>query len=151
MFETTSLCTFLWYPGNLDEVLAFYKATFQHVEVHSENRQGDGTLFTADFSIYGHEFIAMAHPGGPAFNTAVSLSVSCDGQEETDALWDALTAEGAAGQCGWCTDKFGVAWQISPKQMRDYLGNPDPDAAAYAWEALRRMGKIVLADFVRPN
>jgi predicted 3-demethylubiquinone-9 3-methyltransferase (glyoxalase superfamily) len=79
------------------------------------------------------------------------LSVSCDGQEETDALWEALTAEGAAGQCGWCTDKFGVAWQISPKQMRDYLGNPDPEAASYAWGALRQMGKIVLADFVRPN
>ena len=148
VFETTTLRTFLWYPGDLDEVLDFYRATFQKVTIHSENRREDGSLFTADFSVFGHEFIAMSHPGGPAFTDAVSLSVNCDGQEEVDALWDAITAEGQAGQCGWCKDKFGVSWQISPIQMRDYLGNSDPDAAAYAWEALRRMGKIVLTDFV---
>lgn len=115
--------------------------------IHGENRMDDGTLFTADFSIYGHDFIGMSWAGGPKFNEAISLSLSCDGQAETDRLWDALTADGGEpGNCGWCTDKFGVTWQVSPIQMRDHLENSDPQKAAYAMNALREMGKIIIDD-----
>ena len=147
MTATPILRTFLWIPEKLDEALAFYRETFG-VVIHSENRLGpEGTLFTADFSIYGHEFIGLNWAGGPAFNDAISLSLSVDGQEEVDRLWSAITAEGKEGQCGWCTDKWGVSWQVTPIQMRDYLGNPDPEKAAYANAALRQMTKIVIADF----
>lgn len=151
MFERTALKTFLWFPGQLDDVLEYYTTTFEKVVVHSVERMSEnGPAFTADFSIYGHQFIAMAHEGGPAFNDSISLHVLCDGQEEVDRLWEAITSEGQAGNCGWCVDKFGVSWQVTPTQMRDYLGAEDPEDREYAWAALRQMHKIVLADFVRP-
>ncbi|NBO46769.1 MAG: VOC family protein [Actinobacteria bacterium] len=145
-FPANTLRTFLWFGGRLGEALEFYKETFGHVVIHGQDTSPDGTLFTADFSIYGHEFIGLNWPGGPEFNEAISLSISCDGQEETDRLWDALTKDGKPGNCGWCTDPFGVTWQVTPKQLRDHLGNPDPEKAAYAMAALRDMGKIVIAD-----
>lgn len=147
MKKETQLRTFLWFSGHLDEALEFYKVTFGEVVVHGVNRpKPDGPLFTADFSIYGHSFIGMNWPGGPEFNDSISLSLSCDGQEETDRLWDAITKEGTAGQCGWCKDKWGLSWQVSPMQMRDHLENPDPVKAEYAMNALMKMGKIVLSD-----
>ena len=146
MTQPSALRTFLWFDGRLDEALSFYKRIFGDVVVHGENRMPDGTLFTADFAVYGHEFIGLNWAGGPAFNEAISLSISCDGQEETDRLWDAITADGKPGNCGWCTDPFGVSWQVTPIQMRDHLENPDPDKAAYAMTALRGMGKIVIRD-----
>ncbi len=88
----------------------------------------------------------MNHPGGPAFNDSISISVQCDGQAETDRLWNAITKEGAPGQCGWCKDKWGLSWQITPIQLRDHVGNPDPKKAEYAWTALRGMTKIVIED-----
>ena len=149
MTKPASLKTFLWFQSDLEAALNFYKETFKDVEIFEENRMGEGTpLFTADFSIYDHQFIGMSIEGGPVFNTAISLSIQCDGQEETDRLWAAITAEGKAGQCGWCTDKWGVSWQITPVQMRDYLGNPDPEKAQRNWQALRSMGKIELSEFV---
>ena len=147
MTSPARIRTFLWFQaGQLDEVLAFYEATFGAGLVVSEtNRmEPDGPLFTADFSLFGHEFIGMSVEGGPSFNDSVSISIECDGQAETDRLWAALTAEGSPGRCGWCTDKWGLSWQVSPKQMRDWLGHSDPAVSAYAWEALRGMGKIVI-------
>ena len=142
-----TLRTFLWFPGDLDGALAFYKETFGDVVIHGENRMGDGApLFTAEFSIYGHEFIGMAVPGGPTFNDAISLFISCEGQEEVDRIWDAITKEGKAGQCGWCVDKFGVSWQIIPKEMGEALGNSDQAKASFARAAMRKMGKIVIRD-----
>ena len=150
MPKTTSLKTFLWFNGQLDEALAFYQETFDDVVIRSLNRPDpNGPLFTADFSIYGHEFIGLNAAGGPEFNDSISLSLNVDGQDEVDRLWDAITKDGTAGRCGWCVDKFGLSWQVSPYQMRDHLGNPDPEAAAYAMQALRQMGKIVIDDFVR--
>ena len=144
-----SLKTFLWFQKDLEEALNFYKDTFKEVVVREENRMGEGApLFTADFSIYGHEFIGMCIEGGPAFNSSISLSIQCDGQEETDRLWAAITAEGDAGQCGWCKDKWGISWQITPLQMRDYLGHSDPTKAQANWGILRNMGKIQLSDFL---
>ena len=148
MTQPTSLKTFLWFQNDLEEALTFYKETFKDVVVREENRMGEGApLFTADFTVYGHEFIGMCIEGGPAFNSAISLSIQCDGQEETDRLWAAITKDGKEGQCGWCTDKWGVSWQITPLQMRDYLGNSDPAKAQKNWAALRAMTKIQLSDF----
>lgn len=149
MASDSFLKTFLWFNSDLDEALNFYKSIFKDVIVHEENRV-DGKLFTADFTIFGHNLIGMNIEGGPKFNESISLSIQCDGQEETDRLWDAITGEGEAGQCGWCKDKWGVSWQVSPFQMRNYLSDPDPAKQAYAWEALRNMKKIVLKDFERP-
>lgn len=143
--------TFLWFGGRLEEALDFYAATIGSLAIGEMNRGEDGTLFTADFSIAGHEFVGMNFSGGPTFNDAISISIECDGQDETDRLWSAFTDRGTAGRCGWLVDEFGLSWQISPRQMRNYLGDPDPERAAYAWDALRDMGKIVIADLVKPD
>ena len=131
----------------MDDALAFYESTFTDFKIHSENRPEPGKpRFTADFSIYGHHFIGMNWPGGPAFNDSISLSLNVDGQEEVDRLWDAITAKGKPGQCGWCVDEFGLSWQVSPIQMRDHLENPDPAKSKFANEALMKMSKIVISE-----
>jgi len=142
----TQLKTFLWFKqGQLDEALDFYAETFKDMQIHSVNRPDpNGSIFTCEFSIYGHEFVGMAVDGGPDFNDSISLSLSCDGQAEVDSLWNALTKDGAAGQCGWCKDKFGLSWQVTPIQMGQHLANPDPEKRAFAMNALRGMTKIVL-------
>lgn len=150
MSQKTKLKTFLWFGGGLDEALAFYQATFDDVVIHSTNRLSpDGPLFTADFSIYGHDFIGMNWAGGDKFNDSISLSLNVDGQEEVDRLWNAITAEGREGQCGWCYDKWGLTWQVSPIQMRDWLENPDQEVREYANTALRGMTKIVIDELHR--
>ena len=147
MTRATKLKTFLWFPGNMEAALKFYSETFTDFVIHSQNRPNpEGDLFTADFAIYGHEFIGMNWPGGDAFNEAISLSLNVDGQAEVDRLWSAITAKGKEGRCGWCTDEFGVTWQVSPIQMRDHLENPDRAKAEYANQALMKMSKIVIED-----
>ena len=147
MTRQTTLRTFLWFPDRLEEALAFYKETFRDVIVHREMRQDIGQpLFTADFSIYGHEFTGMAWAGGDAFNDAVSLSLWIDGQDEADRIWNAITKEGEVKNCGWCRDKFGVTWQVSPIQMRDWLEHEDPEVSQYAWKAMGSMTRIIIDD-----
>ena len=147
MTEQTRLKTFIWFPGNMDDALDFYAKTFSDFVIHSENRPDPaGARFTADFSIYGHEFIGMNWAGGEPFNDAISLSLNVDGQDEVDRLWDAITAKGKPGRCGWCTDEFGLTWQVSPIQMREHLENPDREKAEYANQALRKMSKIIIRD-----
>ncbi|MEN9737479.1 MAG: hypothetical protein RJA26_712 [Actinomycetota bacterium] len=147
MTKPTRLKTFLWFPGNMDDALAFYADTFTDFVINSENRPDPAKpRFTADFSIYGHDFIGLNWPGGDAFSEAISLSLNVDGQEEVDRLWDAITRKGKAGRCGWCTDEFGVTWQVSPIQMREHLENPDRAKAQFANNALRQMTKIVIRD-----
>lgn len=107
------------------------------------------SLFTAEFSIFGHEFTGMNTPGGQTFNSAISLAIGVDGQEEVDRIWDAITSGGQSGQCGWCTDKWGISWQVIPFQFMEHVGNPDPAKAQQNWGILRRMTKIQLSDFIQ--
>lgn len=139
----TELKTFLWFGGQLEEALDFYRATFIDVKINSMNRV-DGKLFTADFAIFGHEFIGMNWAGGPEFNDSISLSLNVDSQAEVDRLWAAITENGSEGQCGWCKDAWGLSWQVSPKDMRIWLEHEDSTVRAFANNALRGMKKIVL-------
>lgn len=146
----TKLRTFLWFDDRLEEALDFYKETFGNVIVHSEFRQElDQPLFTADFSIYGHEFAAMNWAGSEGFTNAVSFSLNIDGQAETDRIWDALTKDGTPLNCGWCRDKFGITWQVSPIQMKDWLEHPDAQVRDYAWQAMGGMTRIIIDELHR--
>ena len=147
MSRPSTLKTFLWYGDDMEAALNFYSATFTDVEIREKNYMGE-KLFTADFSIFGHEFIGMCTEHGDKFNNSISLAVQVDGQEEVDRLWAAIGAEGEPGQCGWIKDKWGLQWQITPFQMGDYLGNPDPEKAQANWGKLMQMTKIQLSDFV---
>ena len=148
MTQQSTLKTFLWFSSGLKDALNFYKDTFgEGMEVAQEHLHNEH-LFTADFAIYGHEFIGMSMPGGDTFNNSISLSIQVDGQAETDRLWEAITTNGAPGRCGWCTDKWGVSWQVTPYQMRDFVGHSDQTKAEQNWGILRNMTKIQLSEFV---
>jgi len=101
------------------------------------------------FQLEGQEFVALN--GGPQFKftEAISLMVSCETQKEVDELWRKLSAGGAESQCGWLKDKFGLSWQIIPKQMGDLLGSPIRNKSLAATNAMLKMKKIVIADLQR--
>lgn len=90
----------------------------------------------------------MILTGGPHYKLtpAASISVLTEDQEDTDRLWDALTAhEGEPGRCGWVVDRFGMSWQIVPKRMPDLLASDDPGVVGRVSEAMMQMGKIDIA------
>jgi predicted 3-demethylubiquinone-9 3-methyltransferase (glyoxalase superfamily) len=108
-----------------------------------------GKVLTATFELAGQKFMAL--DGGPIFrfNEAVSFYVECDGQEEVDYFWNKFSAVPESEQCGWLKDKFGLSWQIVPKQMGELLGSPNRKKAIAATNAMLQMKKIVIADLQR--
>jgi two-component system sensor histidine kinase QseC len=139
----------LWYETNAEEAIAFYAGIFDDYKMIAESRYGpgaplpEGSLLSATFELAGVQFMVIN--GGPhdKFNDAVSFYVECEDQAEVDRYWDALTADGGAEvQCGWLKDKFGMSWQIVPKQLNEYLGDPDPERAQRVMQAMLQMVKI---------
>ena len=81
------------------------------------------------------------------FNEAVSMSVNCEDQAEVDYFWNALTADGGEeSMCSWCKDKYGLSWQIVPKQLGELMGDPDPAKSKRVMDAMLKMKKIIVAD-----
>lgn len=109
-----------------------------------------GTVMGGSFVLAGQEFMVLN--GGPKFkfNESISLFVRCKDQEEVDYFWERLTADGGEeSQCGWLKDKFGLSWQIVPDALSEALGNPDPEKAQYAVQAMMKMKKIIVADLAK--
>ena len=134
---------FLWFDSQAEEAMNFYVAIFKNSKVLSVTPGPNGTVMMATFQIEGQEFMALN--GGPhfKFTEAISLFVNCETQAEVDELWAKLTADGGEeGQCGWLKDKFGLSWQIIPKALGELLGNPDPEKAGKAMQAMLQMNKI---------
>lgn len=103
-------------------------------------------MLTVEFTLGGRTFTALN--GGPdfQFNEAVSITVDCADQVEVDRYWDALIADGGEpSMCGWLKDRFGLSWQIIPRQLRDLLRDPDPDAARRTMEAMLSMHRLDIA------
>jgi predicted 3-demethylubiquinone-9 3-methyltransferase (glyoxalase superfamily) len=142
-----SLTPFLWYDDDLEQAIELYGSIFGDPKLEVLRRTPEGGLFLARFEIFGQRIEAMnAGPGHP-HSDAFSFSVRCQGQEEVDRYWDALTAGGGAeSQCGWLVDPFGISWQIVPVELEAALGDPDPAKAQYAMQAMLKMKKIVIAD-----
>jgi predicted 3-demethylubiquinone-9 3-methyltransferase (glyoxalase superfamily) len=139
---------FLWFDDDLEEALRHYVGVLPDVRVLEEARTaGPGSpLFSARFSIAGREFMAIN--GGPTYrlSEAFSIMVLCDDQAEVDRYWDGLTDGGEEQPCGWLRDRFGVSWQITPRRLLELLGDPDPDRAGRAREAMLGMRRISIAD-----
>jgi predicted 3-demethylubiquinone-9 3-methyltransferase (glyoxalase superfamily) len=142
----------LWFDGQAEEAANFYCSIFKNSQILETSYYGEGapkpagTVLLVSFELDGQEFQGLN--GGPEFQftEALSLSVSCDGQDEVDYFWDRLTDGGEAGPCGWLKDKYGVSWQIVPQQMGALLGDPDPGRASRAMQAMMGQSKIILAD-----
>ena len=105
-----------------------------------------GEELTVEFTLAGRTFLGLN--GGPNFpqTEAISFQVYTDDQAETDRLWNAIIDNGgAASACGWCKDRWGVNWQITPRRLMEFFTDPDPARARAAFEAMMTMGKIDVA------
>lgn len=104
---------------------------------------------TVQFELDGQLFVALN--GGPEFkfSEAISFSVNCEGQDEVDKYWDALSAGGEEGPCGWLKDKYGLSWQIVPTALSRLLGDPDREKAQQAMQAMLKMKKIEIGELER--
>jgi predicted 3-demethylubiquinone-9 3-methyltransferase (glyoxalase superfamily) len=143
----TSISHMLWFNGQAEEAANLYISIFPESRVKEIARGPDGQAFTVNFEILGESYIALN--GGPqfTFSEALSIVVNCDGQEEVDKYWTAfITSGGTEGRCGWLKDKFGVSWQVVPKQLGEALSNPNPERASAAMAAMLTMTKIVISE-----
>lgn len=143
----------LWYDGSAEDAARFYAETFPSSSVGRVSRApGDypngkqGDVLTVEFTVMGLPCVGLN--GGPAIKhtEAFSFQVITEDQHETDRYWNAIVRHGGIeSQCGWCKDKWGVSWQITPRALLDALRDPDPAAAKGAFEAMMGMKKIDIA------
>ena len=143
----------LWYDGTALDAATFYAETFPDSAVHAvHHAPGDfpsgkqGDVLTVDFTVMGIPCLGLN--GGSAFkhSEAFSFQVATDDQAETDRLWNAIIdGGGQASACGWCKDKWGLSWQISPRVLVDAVTSSDKAAAKRAFDAMMTMTKIDIA------
>lgn len=153
----TAIAACIWYDGTAEAAATFYAATFPDSSVdavrpapadYPDGRQGD--VLTVEFTVCGMAFLGLN--GGPRFphSEAVSFQVYTDDQAETDRLWDAIVGSGGAeSMCGWCKDRWGLSWQITPRALMAAMAHPDPAAAKRAMEAMMTMRRIDIAAIER--
>jgi len=143
----------LWYNGGAEEAAQFYAKTFPDSSVGASHRApGDfpsgkkGDVLTVEFTVMGIPCIGLN--GGNEFrqSEAFSFQVATADQAETDRYWNAIVGNGGQeSQCGWCKDKWGLSWQITPLVLIKAFTNPDPGVSKRAFEAMMTMRKIDVA------
>ena len=138
----TTITPCLWFDGDGLEAAEFYVSLFPDSRIDDVSPAPDGSPLIISFTLMGRPFQALN--GGPqfTFTEAVSLVIPCDGQVEVDRYWSALTQGGEESMCGWLKDRFGLSWQVVPDQLSEILGDPDPDRAARATQAMLQMRKL---------
>lgn len=144
---------FFWFEKNMSEILEYYQGIFPDFKIISRNKLSEtpsGDVEIAEVEVFGSRMSWMT--AGPyfKFNEAISLVIRTDGQEETDYFWQKLTADGGTeSQCGWCKDRYGVSWQVVPKQLGEAMSQADKERAQYASSQLLHMKKIIIKDLYK--
>ena len=151
MIPKNTIC--LWYDTDALDAATFYAKTFPDSTVGAVHRAPadfpsgkEGDVLTVEFTVLGIPCVGLN--GGKAFKQteAFSFQVATDDQEETDRLWNAIVGNGGAeSACGWCKDKWGLNWQITPRVLTDAFTSPDKGVAKRAFEAMMEMRKIDIA------
>ncbi len=144
---------FLWFNNKAEEAINFYVSLFKDSKIETITRYPDnssdehmkgmaGKVLTAVFYLNGQKFMAL--DGGPMFKftEAVSMYVDCEDQAEVDRLWEKLSEGGDIQQCGWLKDRYGLSWQIIPKQLGVMMSDKDPEKAGRVMQAMLQMKKI---------
>ena len=151
MTHKNTIC--LWFDGSAVDAATFYAETFPDSAVgkvfrapsdYPDGKQGD--VLTVEFTVVGIPCIGLN--GGPLFkhSEAFSFQIATDDQVETDRLWNAVVGNGGQeSECGWCKDRWGLSWQITPRALTTALSNPDQAAAKRAFDAMMTMKKIDIA------
>ncbi len=144
----------LWFDANAEEAVAFYCSIFKDSKVdyvgrftHEGETGPDVPVMYIDFQLNGQPFQAIN--GGPIFHftEAISFAIECADQAEVDYYWNALTADGGEpGPCGWLKDKYGVSWQVTPKQLGEMLRSEDRARASQAIRKMLSMHKLDIAE-----
>ena len=149
----TKISPFLWFNNEAEEAANLYTSIFKNSKIGSISRytgegakasgQPEGTAMTVAFTLDGQNFTALN--GGPIFKftEAVSFVVNCENQEEVDHFWNKLTEGGKESQCGWLKDKFGLSWQVVPKQIGELMRGTK---AGRVMGAMLKMKKIVIKE-----
>jgi predicted 3-demethylubiquinone-9 3-methyltransferase (glyoxalase superfamily) len=143
----------LWFDGRAEEAATFYASIFPDSRIDAISRSPSdnpstkaGDVLLVAFTVAGQPFVGIN--GGPQFpfTEAVSFQIDCADQAEVDRYWEALMEGGGEpGRCGWLKDRYGLSWQVVPREMGAYLGGPDAAGAARAMEAMLRMEKLDVA------
>ncbi|MEO1060376.1 MAG: VOC family protein [Actinomycetota bacterium] len=133
----------LWFDGQGLEAARWYVSLFPNSRVTNVMGEPDAPV-TVDFELDGRPFTAIN--GGPqfTFDEAISFAIPCADQAEADRYWAALTDGGTESRCGWLRDRYGVSWQVIPEGLAELLGDPDPERAKRATEAMLGMSRIDL-------
>lgn len=151
MAHKNTVC--IWYDGTALEAATFYARTFPDSTLgavtrapsdYPDGREGD--ILVVEFSVAGIPCIGLN--GGPHFkhNESFSFQIATDDQAETDRLWHAIVDHGGQeSECGWCKDRWGLSWQITPRVLTQALGDADRAAAKRAFDAMMTMKKIDVA------
>lgn len=151
MTHKNTIC--LWFDGTALEAANFYARTFPDSTVEAVHKApGDypagkqGDVLTVEFTVMGIACLGLNGGPGIQHNQAFSFQVATDDQAETDRLWQAIVGNGGEEvACGWCRDKWGLSWQITPRVLTAAITHPDPAAAKRAFEAMMGMVKIDIA------
>ena len=151
MIAKNTIC--LWFDGGAEDAARFYAQTFPNSAVGKVYRApGDypagkqGGVLTVEFTVCGIPCLGLNGGPGVPHTDAFSFQISTDDQAETDRLWDAIVSNGGAqSACGWCKDRWGLSWQITPRVLMEAITDSDPAAAQRAFNAMMTMVKIDIA------
>ncbi len=146
---------FLWLESDALSAAKYYTSLFKEATIKDEealNNTPSGDVHIVSIELFGQDFTLMA--AGPMFKftEAISFVVDCADQAEVDYYWNSLTADGGEeGNCGWLKDKYGVSWQIIPRQLGELMSDPDQDKAGRVMQAMLKMKKIVIVDLQKAH
>ena len=151
MTHKNTIC--IWYDGTALDAAKFYAETFPDSAVgavlrapgdYPAGKQGD--VLTVEFTVAGIACLGLNGGAGVKHSMAFSFQIATDNQAETDRLWNAIVGNGGQeSECGWCIDKWGLSWQITPRALSAAIADPDPAAAKRSFEAMMTMKKIDIA------
>lgn len=155
--STQKITPSLWFDMNAEEAMNYYVGVFPNSRIVSADKYPDesldehfkgmsGKVINGVFELDGQKFICL--DGGPVFkfNEAISFTVDCKDQEEVDYYWERLSHTPESEQCGWCKDKFGISWQIVPRQLGELMNGSDPEGVKRTTMAMMQMKKLNVAE-----
>lgn len=151
MSEKTTLC--LWFDGQAEEAARYYVSLLPDSSIDLVQRApadypagSAGDILVVGFTLAGRSYIGLNGGSLYKFNEAISIQVHCDSQDEIDRLWSALSAHPEAEACGWCKDRYGLLWQIVPRQMPQWLAGPRGAAVQQAFMPMKKMDMAPLRE-----